>query len=71
VKSSSIQKYFVSLNPDEQDNLLSEHQNVKDTSSYGLLERHVKQLDNKQGTCPHCLSLRYKKNDKDKKMCEL
>ncbi len=68
MKSSSIQKYFVSLNPDEQDNLLSKLQNLKDTSSYGLLERHVKQLDNKQGTCPHCGSLRYKKNGKDKKI---
>ena len=51
------------LNPDEQDHLLSEFQNLKDASSYGLSERHVKQLDNKQGTCHHCGSLQYKKNE--------
>jgi len=65
---SSVKKYFLSLNPVAQDNLLSELQNLKDMSGYGLLERHVKQLDNKQGICPHCESLQYRKNGKDKEI---
>lgn len=65
---SAVKKYFVSLKPETQESLLSELQDLKDTSDYGLLERHVKQLDNRQGTCPHCGSLHYKKNGKDKKV---
>lgn len=65
---SSIKEYFVNLSPDIQSNLLLDLQNLQDTSNYRLLERHVEQLDNKQGTCPHCSSLHYRKNGKDKKV---
>jgi len=68
MESRSVKKYFVSLKPEDQDSLLTELQELKDTSDYGLLERHVKQLDNKQGTCPYCQSLHYKKNGKDKEV---
>lgn len=68
MEASSVKEYFASLNPEAQSNLLAELQNLKDTSDYGLMDRHVKQLDNKQGVCPHCRSLRYKKNGNDKEV---
>lgn len=66
MKALSIKKYFSSLNLQEQERLLSELQDLKDTSDFGLLEVRVKQLDNKQGACPFCSSLKYKKNGKTK-----
>ena len=40
---SMIREYFVSLTPESQNNLLSELQDLKDISDYGLLEKHVKE----------------------------
>ncbi len=65
---SSVKEYFVSLSANAQNSLLTELQGLKDVSDYGLLERHESQLDNKQGVCPYCESLHYKKNGKDKKV---
>lgn len=66
--SSEIKKHFSNLPPESQSTLLFELQNLKDSSDYGLLERRISQLDNKQGACPHCGNIRYKRNGKDKKV---
>lgn len=66
MKTETVKEYFRSLNPDKQNDLLQELHGLQDTSKYNLLERHVQQLDNKQGICPHCGSLQYYKNGKDK-----
>ena len=62
----SIKEYFSGLDAKRQDSLLSELQDLKDASDFDLLEVRAKQLDNKQGACPRCGSLKYKKNGKRK-----
>ena len=62
----SIKEYFSGLAPKRQDSLLSELQDLKEASDFDLLEVRAKQLDNKQGACPRCGSLKYKKNGKRK-----
>jgi len=65
---SNVLEYFENLDSESQNSLLSSLQKIKDSSDYGLLDRHVNQLNNKQGCCPHCESLSYKKDGKDKQV---
>lgn len=66
MRNNDIKKYFKNLSPDKQKDLLSELQNLKDDSEFELLEIRVKQLDNKQATCPRCGSIKYVKNGSSK-----
>jgi transposase-like protein len=63
---SAIKTIFKKLSADAQDTILQELQEIKDTSDIGLLDIRAKQLDNKQGSCPHCGNLKYKKNGNSK-----
>ncbi len=66
MRNNDIKKYFKNLSPDKQKDLLSELQNLKDGSEFELLEIRIKQLDNKQATCPRCGSIKYVKNGSSK-----
>jgi len=61
-----IKKYFADLSPDKQNDLLTELQNMKDEAEFELLELRVRQLDNKQASCPRCGSIKYVKNGSSK-----
>lgn len=61
-----IKEYFTSLTSKRQKDLLFDLQNLKDVSDFELLEVRVKQLDNKQASCPRCGSMEYVKNGSTK-----
>ena len=61
---SKIKDFFKTLGSLAQESLLNDLQVIKDESDYDLLENRLKQLNNKEGSCPHCESLKYVKNGK-------
>jgi len=64
--SRDIKKHFSDLQPFQQDELLLELHNLKSETQYELLHIRGKELDNKQGSCPRCSSLKYVKNGSSK-----
>jgi len=59
-----IKDFFKTLGNLTQSSLLSELQAIRDEVNYNLLENRYKQLNNKEGSCPHCQNLKYVKNGK-------
>jgi transposase-like protein len=64
--STEIKKHFSDLQPCQQDELLQELHNLRSETQYELLHIRGKELDNKQGACPRCSSLKYVKNGSSK-----
>lgn len=61
-----IKDYFKDLDCTAQATLLDEHTMLKDNSDFNLLTIREEQLNNKQGSCPHCGSLKYCKDGREK-----
>ena len=61
-----IKSYFKELDGNTQKSLLDELTMIKDSSGFNLLSIREEQLNNKQGGCPHCGSLKYSKDGHEK-----
>jgi len=62
----SIKAYFKDLDCTAQTSILDELTMIKDSSDFNLLSIREDQLNNKQGSCPHCGSLKYSKDGREK-----
>lgn len=62
----SIKAYFKDLDSTAQTSILDELTMIKDSSDFNLLSIREDQLNNKQGSCPHCGSLKYSKDGREK-----
>ena len=62
----SIKAYFKDLDCTAQTSILDELTMIKDSSDFNLLSIREDQLNNKQGCCPHCGSLKYSKDGREK-----
>ena len=56
----------IDLNNNAQNSLLDEFTTIKDNSKFDLLSIREEQLNNKMGNCPHCNSLKYSKDGREK-----
>lgn len=61
---AKLKKYFESLDQRSKTELIEQLQKMLDDSTYDLLSFHEKQLNEKQGRCPHCEGLKYVRNGK-------
>jgi len=61
---SKLLEYFIKLDNSAKKSLINELQNLLDESEYSLLSVYEKQLNEKQGKCPHCHTFKYFKNGK-------
>lgn len=64
--NSDIKLYFKELDDNSRKVLLNELRMIDDNSSFNLLTIREEQLNNKQGSCPHCDSLKYSKDGHEK-----
>lgn len=62
----SVKSYFKGLDSKIQTSIIDELTMIKDNSDYNLLSIREDNLNNKQGNCPHCGSLKYSKNGCEK-----
>ncbi len=63
---STIKEYFEKQDSVSQIAIIKELTGIKDNSDFDLLGIKEKQLNNKQGSCPHCDSLKYTKDGREK-----
>lgn len=61
-----VKSYFKDLDENSQKSLLDELTLIKDNSRFNLLSIREDHLNNKQGSCPHCSSLKYSKDGHEK-----
>ncbi len=61
-----LKSQFKDLDIDAQEQLIDELTMIKDNSNFNLLTVREDQLNNKQGNCPHCNSLKYSKDGREK-----
>lgn len=61
-----VKSYFKDLDENSQKSLLDELTLIKDNSRFNLLSIREDHLNNKQGSCPHCSSLKYSKDGQEK-----
>ncbi len=64
--TTDIKLYFKELDDNSRKTLLDELSKIDDNSSFNLLTIREEQLSNKQGSCPHCGSLKYLKDGHEK-----
>jgi len=64
--NTDIKLYFKELDDNSRKILLEELSEIDDNSSFNLLTIREEQLSNKQGSCPHCGSLKYSKDGHEK-----
>lgn len=64
--NTDIKLYFKELDDNSRKALLNELRMIDDNSSFNLLTIREEQLNNKQGSCPHCGSLKYSKDGHEK-----
>lgn len=62
----SIKSYFKDLDCTAQTSIIDELTMIKDNSDFNLLSIREEQLNNKQGNCPYCGSLKYSKDGREK-----
>lgn len=63
---SSVKSYFKGLDNQTQKKMLEELTVISDQSEFNLLSIREEQLNNKQGSCPHCNSIKYTKDGREK-----
>ena len=66
---ADIKLYLKELDDNSRKTLLNELSMIDDNSSFNLLTFRKEQLNNKQGSCPHCSSLKYSKDGHEKNEC--
>ncbi len=59
--TSSLKSYFARLEKGTQKALLEDLTMISNQSEFNLLSIREEQLNNKQGSCPHCNSIKYNK----------
>ena len=62
---TSVKTYFKGLENCTQKTLLEELTMISDRSEFNLLSIREEQLNNKQGSCPHCNSIKYTKDGRE------
>ena len=63
---SSLKSYFAGLGNSTQKTLLEDLTMISNQSEFNLLSIREEQLNNKQGSCPHCNSIKYTRDGREK-----
>ena len=62
----SLKSYFAGLGNSTQKTLLEDLTMISNQSEFNLLSIREEQLNNKQGSCPHCNSIKYTRDGREK-----